>query len=90
MMRLNPSDPLPYYYPAFVKSTKRMELEHALLDIDKAISLEPEQAIFYAMKAQILHNMQDDEIALPLIDKAMKSDPKDIEFLDLKAQILIP
>lgn len=89
MLRKTPTDPLAYYYRAFTRSKVRMQLEQALADIQKAISLDPSQAIFYAMKAEIIHNQQEDELALPLVDKAIKMDPKNLEFVDLKARILI-
>lgn len=90
MLRKNPTNPIAYYYRAFTRSKVRMQLEQSLADIQKAISLDPSQAIFYAMKAEIMHNQQEDELALPFVDKAIKMDPKNLEFVDLKAQILIP
>jgi tetratricopeptide (TPR) repeat protein len=55
---------------------KKLDLEHALADINEVIVLNPNQVAFYALRASIYFNMKNYERAAADYTEALRLDPK--------------
>jgi tetratricopeptide (TPR) repeat protein len=63
----------------FKKASKSLitdgQMDNALTEIDQALALEPQSAVYWAEKAAILHNLDELELSLKASDQAIKLDP---------------
>jgi len=84
----NPEDSDAFYFRAFAESDYKRKLDAALIDINKAIGLHPEVGAYYALKAAILHMLDEDEAAIVVANKATKLLPDDGNAWNYKAAIL--
>ena len=87
-LRSNAGDAMAYYYRALAQSRGRLTMEKAIVDVDRAITIDGMVGDFYWLKATILHNQQEDELALPIVEKAYRLEPTKVEVIDTKAAIL--
>lgn len=62
--------------------------DRAISEIDRAIALEPGNAQFLALKAEILYSVEEDEESLSAAELAIKSDPNCVSAWFCKARIL--
>ena len=84
----DPTNADAYYNRAVAYKTFKNSQYKALQDLDQAIKLKPDMAAAYSNKAVILHEQQDDELALPVINKACELLPGDPGVLLAKTVIL--
>lgn len=73
----DPKNAEAYYSRAVAYKTNRSTQYKAIQDLDQAIKLKPDMAAAYPVKAVILHEQQDDELALPVITRACELLPTD-------------
>jgi tetratricopeptide (TPR) repeat protein len=77
-----------YYYRAVAFRAQKATLDRAIEDLDHAVQLNPDLLPAYALKAVLLHEQQEDELALPAISKAFALSPTDTGIATTKATIL--
>jgi tetratricopeptide (TPR) repeat protein len=77
-----------YYCRAIAYKAHKMMQYKALQDLDQAIKLNPDFAGAYSLKAVMLHEQQEDELALPAITRACELLPTDTGVLRAKAIML--
>jgi tetratricopeptide (TPR) repeat protein len=86
-LELNPGNK--HALNSVAKHYRKADPKKALEYIDSAIQDSPDEASYYASKAEILTAMGDREDALAAIDKALSYDPYNPEFPYQKAELLL-
>jgi len=84
----NAHDSDAFYFRAFGESDSKRKLDSALIDINRAVALHPEIGAYYALKAAVLHGLEEDEAAIEASDMARKLLPEDANVWNYRAAIL--
>ncbi|MBS2009831.1 MAG: tetratricopeptide repeat protein [Cyanobacteria bacterium SZAS TMP-1] len=64
------------FQKACIEAVVDRKQHEALVDFDRAIQLDPNIALFYAKKGELLYHLQEDEVALETAQKAIALDQK--------------
>ena len=83
MSQIKQHTPLKGEYKSYTES---LDLQGAIKDIDKAISLDKTQAKYYDQKASIYGYVRDFYNAVKCCDKAIELDPKNSDYVYARAQ----
>lgn len=76
-------------HDAQVHMLKMNTRSQAMDEVNQAIKLNPQSAVAWTTKAQLLHDLEDDEEGLLLVNKALAISPNFLPALATKADILL-
>ncbi|HEY9785576.1 MAG TPA: hypothetical protein V6D17_09265 [Candidatus Obscuribacterales bacterium] len=81
-LRHHPQRAVLYFYRAQALQRRKETLHLALKDIDKAIELDPDYALYHMWKSTILSDQEEDKRALPEALRACQLEPKTALYWD--------